>query len=75
MTRMFVFTNSLSVSIFFNLFCQSLVFISFTIFLNSSITKGSMGLETRLLVFLKAPVEVEEKPKEPLAGIPVVFIC
>ncbi len=46
--------NYVRVSIAFNLFPQSLTLISATIYLNSSINIGSIGFDTRLLVFLKA---------------------
>lgn len=58
------FVNYINVSIAFSLLPHSLTLKSATIYLNSSITIGSIGLDTRLFVFLKV-FEVELKPPAP----------
>ena len=67
------FTNSSSESMVLSRLFQSFVLISLIKDLNSSITKGSIGFDTRLFCFLKVLV-VEPKPPDPPILIPVFFM-
>jgi len=69
----FFFMKSVISSIALILLFQSPALISATIYLNCSITTGSMGFETRLLYFLKV-FDVVLNPWDPIVDMPEPFM-